>query len=75
VSAIAFIDIPGGFNGMAADSCEWEDMKPPFFALGLSSSAFEHGVVQQLENYTAVSTVKLMDISLWISSPKWRPLG
>ncbi|WP_218419941.1 RHS repeat domain-containing protein, partial [Alteromonas lipotrueae] len=52
-----YVDVAGSFGGFNAN------IKQNFIASGLIASAFEHGVIEQNQPFSAVSTVKLFDLA------------
>lgn len=58
-----YIDMPLCRGGIVSHTGSSEAERAAFLAVGSQSSAYEHGVIQQLQDYNAVSTVKLLDIA------------
>ncbi|APD95720.1 hypothetical protein BM523_17915 [Alteromonas mediterranea] len=52
-----YVDVAGSFGGFN------HQIKPNFISSGLIASAFEHGVIEQNQPFSAVSTVKLFDLA------------
>lgn len=57
-----YVDVAGGISGSNLEFGT-ANQTGKFVATGLLASAFEHGIIEQSQPYTAVSTVKLFDIA------------
>jgi len=57
-----FIDVPLGMNSLVSRNGT-SDTVAAFRVRTMMSSAFEHGVLEQLQNTTAVSTIKLLQVN------------
>jgi RHS repeat-associated protein len=57
-----YVDVGGGI-GSSNLQFGTANQTGKFVATGLLASAFEHGIIEQSQPYTAVSTVKLFDIA------------
>ncbi|OQX05369.1 MAG: hypothetical protein BWK80_52275, partial [Desulfobacteraceae bacterium IS3] len=56
-----YFDLP--MKSVTTRSVASADFRPPFRLIGLMGSAYEHGVLEQLQNTQALSTIKMLQLN------------